>query len=183
MKKVILLLIGLVSLMLIAAACGGDGDEGPAQRAEGTTVPPATSAPPIATAIPATIPTEAPPAETTAPVAATAPPTTSDSGNGGDSAAIERGQAVFTLAGCVACHTIEGIPGARGQIGPELTHIATVGGTRISGLSAEEYIRQSINDPPSFVVDGFSPIMPATIRSAITDDAMEDLVAFLLVQE
>lgn len=183
MKKVLLLIFGVVSLMLIAAACGGDADKGPAQRAEGTTSAVATTAPPVATATSAPIPTEAPPAETTAPVAATAPPTASDSGNGGGSAAIERGQAIFNLAGCVACHTIEGIPGVQGQIGPELTHIATVGGTRISGLPAEEYIRQSINDPPSFVVDGFSPIMPPTIRSAITDEAMEDLIAFLLVQE
>ena len=175
--------MGIVSLMLIAAACGGDGDEGPAQRAEGTTSVVATTAPPLATATSAPIPTEAPTDEPTAPSMTTPPPTVSDPGNGGGSAAIERGQAVLTLAGCVACHTIEGIPGAQGQLGPDLTHIATVGGTRISGLSAEEYIRQSINDPTSLVVDGFAPLMPPNIRSAITDEAMEDLVAFLLVQE
>ncbi len=97
--------------------------------------------------------------------------------SGGDPAG---GTAVFTNSGCFACHTIEGVPGAVGQLGPELTHVATTGATR-KGLSAEEYIRESIENPSAFVVDGFAPIMPS-LRGAMGDAEFEDLVAFLLTQ-
>ena len=68
------------------------------------------------------------------------------------------------------------------MIGPELTNVATNAGSRISGMSGEDYIRQSIEDPPAFLVEGFGPIMPPTIRDAMTDEEFEDLVAFLLTQ-
>ena len=122
-----------------------------------------TSVPP--TAVPSTV---APDAKDTPTLA---PPI------GGDSVA---GQTVFTNSGCVACHTIEGVPGAVGQIGPELTHVATIAATRKS-LSAEAYIRESIENPTEFVVDGFGPLMP-TLRGAMTDEDFENLVAFLLSQ-
>ena len=165
--------------MIAVAACGGDDDAPAGERPRGTTAPVATSAPPMAPPA-TTVPTVAPAVATQAPAATTVPASGGTGSSGGDAASIERGQSVFSLAGCTACHTIEGVPGAVGVLGPELTHIATVGATRRSGLSAEEYIRESINEPPAFVVDGFPPVMPPTIRAAITDDAMEDLVAFLL---
>lgn len=90
------------------------------------------------------------------------------------------GQAVFTNSGCVACHTIEGVLGAVGQIGPELTHVATNATSR-TGLSAEEYIRESIENPTAFVVEGFGPLMPA-LRGTMTDEDFENLVAFLMAQ-
>ena len=90
------------------------------------------------------------------------------------------GQSVFTKAGCAACHTIQGISG--GTIGPELTKVATNAASRILSMSAEDYIRQSIEDPPAFLVEGFGPLMPPTIRDAMTDEEFENLVAFLLTQ-
>src|SRR5205085_398507 len=39
----------------------------------------------------------------------------------GDAAA---GKEVFSTKGCVGCHTIEGLQGAVGTVGPNLTHIA-----------------------------------------------------------
>ena len=167
MKRAIPLLIGLLGVVLMAAAaCGGDDDVAPAERPRGTTAPVATSAP--ATAAPATTA----PTATTAPVAPTQAPIA-----GGNAAA---GPAVFTGKGCAGCHTIEGLEGAVGKIGPELTHVATNAGSRVAGMSAEAYIREAIEDPPAFLVDGFGPIMPATIRSAMSDTEFEDLVAYLL---
>ena len=99
---------------------------------------------------------------------------------GGDSAA---GPAVFAGKGCGACHTVQGLAGAVGQIGPELTQVATNAGSRVAGMSAEAYIRQAIEDPPAFVVEGFGPLMPATIRSTMSDTEFEDLVAYLLTLE
>ena len=171
MKRAIPFLIGLLSIVLIAAAaCGGDDDERPAERPRGTTAPVATSAPP--TAAPATTaPTEAPAAPTQAPAATSAP------ASGGDASA---GPAVFAGNGCGGCHTIEGLDGAVGQVGPDLTHVATNAGTRVAGMAAEAYIREAIEDPAAFVVEGFAPIMPATIRSGMSDTEFEDLVAYLL---
>ena len=170
MKRAIPFIIGLLGIVLIAAACGGDDDVAPAERPRGTVAGVATSAPP--TAAPATTaPTAAPVATAAAPTQAPAPVT------GGDAAA---GTAVFTSKGCVACHTIQGLDGAVGQIGPELTNVATNAGSRVAGMSAEAYMRQAIEDPPAFVVEGFGPIMPATIRSTMSDTEFENLVAYLL---
>ncbi len=172
MKRAIPFIIGLLAVVLIAAAaCGGDDDDAPAERPRGTSAPVATSVP--ATAAPATT---AP--ATTAPVATVAaateaPPTAT----GGDASA---GQAVFAAKGCVACHTIQGLAGAVGQIGPELTNAATNAASRESGKSAEVYIREAIENPTAFVVDGFAPIMPGTLRGSMSDTEFEDLVAYLL---
>ena len=85
---------------------------------------------------------------------------------------------LFVAKACNVCHAIEGL--SEGTIGPELNTIATVAATRKSGLSAEEYIRESIEKPIDFVVDGYDPIMPPTIRDTLTDEELEVLVAFLL---
>jgi cytochrome c oxidase subunit IV len=93
-----------------------------------------------------------------------------------------QGQAVFTgKGGCGACHTIEGI--SSGMVGPNLTQIGTTAAERKPGLSAEQYIRESIENPGAFVVEGFPPAMPANIRQNMTDAEFEALVAFLLAQK
>ena len=174
MKRAMPFIIGLLGIVLIAAAaCGGDAESAPAERPRGTTAPVATSAP--ATEAPATTaPTEAP--EPVATVAVVEP-TEAPASTGGDASA---GPSVFAAKGCVACHTIQGLSGAVGQIGPELTNLATNAASRVPGVSADAYIREAIEDPPAFVVDGFAPIMPATIRSTMNDTEFGDLVAYLL---
>ncbi|MEE9198315.1 MAG: hypothetical protein V3U26_00805, partial [Dehalococcoidia bacterium] len=91
--------------------------------------------------------------------AATATPTAPPSGGAaGDPAA---GQQVFGSAApiaCSVCHSLDGAPG----LGPSLQGIAGTAATRVSGLSAEEYIRESITTPTAFLVEGFSPVMPTT---------------------
>lgn len=90
-----------------------------------------------------------------------------------------RGQVVFFQAGCVACHTITGI--SSGTIGPNLDGVASRAETRVSGLTAEEYIHQSIVEPSAFVVPGFGDgIMPQNFAELLTEEQINDLVAFLL---
>jgi len=83
---------------------------------------------------------------------------------------------------CSQCHTIEGV--AAGLIGPDHTHLATEAANRTPGLSAEEYIRESIKNPEVFVAEGVPRSMPGLMTNAITekltDKQIEDLVAFLL---
>lgn len=122
--------------------------------------------------------TVAPPA-TTAPVATTAPPT----GDGGGDA---DGQTLFTGKGiCATCHTIEGV--ATGLIGPDLTHIGTDAATRQPGVSAQDYLTESIRQPEAFVAEGVERAIPGLMTSAITaslsDDEVGALVEFLLAQK
>lgn len=64
-----------------------------------------------------------------------------------------------------------------GNVGPDLTAVATVAGSRVPGLAAADYLRQSIREPRAFVVSGFSPQMPTL---GLSDDEIEAVVTFLL---
>lgn len=100
---------------------------------------------------------------------------------GGDTAA---GKAVFaqgtigSLPGCTSCHSLE--PGVN-LVGPSLANVGAEAGSRATGLSAEEYVRQSIVAPSDYVVDGYGAgIMPAGYKDQLTDQQLEDLAAYLL---
>ena len=97
-----------------------------------------------------------------------------------------QGQAIFTGAGgCAACHTIEGI--SSGPVGPDLTHIGTEAADRKPGLSAREYITESIREPEAFVATGVERATPGLMTDALTsglsDREVAALVEFLLAQE
>jgi mono/diheme cytochrome c family protein len=97
-----------------------------------------------------------------------------------------RGQVVFSVAGCTACHAISGI--STGTIGPALDGLATRAATRVAGLTAEEYIRQSLLDPNAYVVEGFAAengesVMPNNFGETLTEEQIGDLVSFLLTLE
>jgi mono/diheme cytochrome c family protein len=94
---------------------------------------------------------------------------------------VARGKQVFTTNACIGCHTIEGI--SAGTVGPNLTHIGTEGGTMVSGQSAEDYIRQSIVDPAAFLVPNYQDLMPKNFTDILTQQQIDDLVAFLLAQK
>ena len=163
MKSASLLIPSLAGLALIlATACGGAAP-----------APTFTSAPAPATTAPATI---APVA--TAPVATTAPPPGSGGGN-------SEGQALFVGGSCSACHTIEGV--TSGLVGPDLTHIGTDAATRKPGMSAEDYIIESIRTPEAFVAEGVERAVPGIMTSAVTagfsNAEVDALVELLLAQK
>lgn len=83
-----------------------------------------------------------------------------------------------TNAGCRICHSLE--PGEVG-VGPSLAGIATRAATRVPGMSAEEYLRQSILDPDAYVVPGFPKgQMVQNLGEILTDEQIDDLIAFLM---
>ncbi len=89
------------------------------------------------------------------------------------------GQEVFGSASpvaCTVCHSMDGTAG----IGPSLQGIATRAAARVSGVSAEGYIRQSILDPTAFLVEGFAPVMPVDFGENLSSQQIDDLVDFLL---
>ena len=99
---------------------------------------------PIATAEPtATVD----PNVTVEPTATTAPPTSQELASEG---------AGIYETNCTGCHSRD----SDTVIGPGHRNVYSRAGTRVPGLSADEYIRQSLSDPGAFVVSGFPSIMP-----------------------
>ena len=108
-----------------------------------------------------------------------------------------RGQVLFASEAkppCATCHTIEGI--STGQIGPELTHIASKAADRIkepgysgSATDAASYIRESIVTPNAFTASDcptgtcFKDIMPQDFGKKLSEQQIADLAAFLLNQK
>lgn len=87
------------------------------------------------------------------------------------------GRAVFK-ARCARCHAASG-DGV--VVGPSLAGIASRAGTRIEGMDAEGYIRDSILDPGSYTVEGFPKgLMPPEGFEDLGDEELDDLVAYLL---
>jgi cytochrome c oxidase subunit 2 len=90
------------------------------------------------------------------------------------------GKQVFTDTGCNACHTLADA-GASASIGPNLDQLARRAGRRRPGLSAEEYVKQSIEDPQAFVVKGFpGNTMPKNYKQQLTSEEIDALVEYLL---
>src|SRR4051812_16369015 len=57
---------------------------------------------------------------------------------------------------CISCHSLGQSPFS---LGPKMIGISQRAGERVSGLSAEAYLRQSILEPSAYVVSGFRDIM------------------------
>ena len=89
------------------------------------------------------------------------------------------GALLFQAKGCSTCHTIKGVAES-GSIGPNLTGLARVAGERMSGMTATEYVVQSVREPSAFTVSGFSPgVMPVL---ELSDAQVQSLVTFLLTK-
>jgi hypothetical protein len=101
------------------------------------------------------------------------------------------GEMINTL-GCPLCHTIPGIEGAEGELGPKL-HEKINAPKRIKdprykgkATNTKEYVRESILDPSAYVVmneeenelfpDG---LMPQDFKHQLSVDAIDKLVDFI----
>jgi mono/diheme cytochrome c family protein len=96
---------------------------------------------------------------------------------GGGDSPHAAGQQALVKYGCIGCHTIEGLPGAAGTTGPNLSHIGTDAANRKPGTSAEDYLRESIHEPTAYVVEGFQPVMP---KLPVTDEETAAIVEYLM---
>ncbi len=103
----------------------------------------------------------------------------------------ERGREIFENGGeneastslgslCSNCHTLDGSD-EKTQNGPDLQGISERAGKTVPGLSAAQYIHQSIMDPRAYVVEDYSYMSAAPSR-LFSEDEIADLVAFLLTQ-
>ncbi|WP_420630886.1 c-type cytochrome [Candidatus Leptofilum sp.] len=80
--------------------------------------------------------------------------------------------------GCGTCHSLE--PGVV-IVGPSQSDVGARAETAVEGMSAEEYLRESIVDPEAHLAEGFgSGLMHPTYGEDLTNSQINDLVAFLL---
>ena len=114
-------------------------------------------------------------------VASTAGP----SGGAGASSGVDMDAVIAAInkGGCIACHTIPDIPGAVGQVGPNLANIGVDGATRRQGYSAEEYIRESLMEPSTFTAPECptGPCPPGVMPQLPLDQSEIDTVISYLV--
>jgi len=99
------------------------------------------------------------------------------SGNTSGQTPVEMGKDLFeTKLGCASCHA--GGPAQRGAKleGIFNTDVKLVGGATVK--ADENYIRNSILNPASQVVEGFQPIMP-TFKGQVTEEQLNALVAYI----
>ncbi|MDE1045372.1 MAG: cytochrome C [Nitrospinaceae bacterium] len=101
-------------------------------------------------------------------------------------------QAMINTLGCPLCHTIPGIEGAMGELGPVL-HEKTNAPNRIKdpnykgkATNTKEYVRESILNPGAYVVfneaEGESfpdGLMPTTFGEMLSVSALEKVVDFI----
>jgi mono/diheme cytochrome c family protein len=86
------------------------------------------------------------------------------------------GQRLFQQT-CAACHTASGTTVV---VGPPLAGIATLAETRVAGVDAYSYLKESILHPNAFINEGFTDIMPKNFGQILSPDQIESLIAFLL---
>ena len=92
----------------------------------------------------------------------------------------DEGRGVFNsrAAGCSVCHSTR--PGDDG-VGPSLAGVASVAGDRVEGLTAEQYLRQSILLPDQYIVEGWpTGQMLPIYRERLTEEELDSLIVYLL---
>jgi cytochrome c2 len=79
---------------------------------------------------------------------------------------------------CTTCHSLE--PDFV-LAGPSLAQIGAEAGTRVPGMSAVEYLRQSIVEPSEHISAGaWDNVMLETYPSQLSEHDVNDLIAYLL---
>jgi cytochrome c oxidase subunit 2 len=97
--------------------------------------------------------------------------------SGGQAAAGPPGLAVFQENGCGGCHTLKGVPGATGTVGPDLDNLKKAAATAKQPLAA--FIKESIVKPGAYIAPGYSNAMPPTFGTSIPADKLDQLVQYL----
>ncbi len=83
---------------------------------------------------------------------------------------------------CAGCHATTKASLMRGGVGiaPNLSGLTERAPHRIEGLSAQEYVLNSILNPSGFVVEGFQNVMYPGYAEQLSQQDLTDLLAYLL---
>jgi hypothetical protein len=93
---------------------------------------------------------------------------------------------IFRRAGCAVCHTVPGIPGADGRVGPPLL-LGITGPARLAdpayrghAKTVHEYVIESVIEPGVFVVPGYpAGTMPIWYGAKLSALALEKIASYL----
>lgn len=89
----------------------------------------------------------------------------------------ERGEQLFTSEGCIGCHSQQ--KDVR-MVGPTFYNLWDTAATRVPGLTAKEYLYQSIVDPNAYVVDTYQPnLMQQNYAALLSPQQMADILAWI----
>jgi hypothetical protein len=100
----------------------------------------------------------------------------------------EDAEAIILNAGCASCHQIGAI-GEAHKVGPDLTWIGYNASGRVSGMTADVYIRQSIVEPNAYLAPEcpngpcLPNIMPRDYSQRLSEPQLDLLVDYLLEQQ
>ncbi|MCO6429377.1 MAG: cytochrome c oxidase subunit II [Deltaproteobacteria bacterium] len=89
----------------------------------------------------------------------------------------QRGKRIYETKLCITCHSLDGSP----LVGPTFKGLYGKSGKLADGstyVADEEYIRNSVYDPASKVVEGFAPAMPS-FQGQLSEEDVKDLIEFL----
>jgi cytochrome c2 len=102
--------------------------------------------------------------------------------NAGVPANIALGEELFLRGreGAIPCAGCHSHTNDTRMVGPGLLSVAQRAATRVEGMSAAEYLHQSIVDPSAFVVAGYINMMPKDFGTIYTEEEIDALVAFML---
>ncbi|MFO7680693.1 MAG: c-type cytochrome [Chloroflexota bacterium] len=80
--------------------------------------------------------------------------------------------------GCVTCHSLT--PDVV-LVGPSHAGVGVRAATYVEGMTAEEYLYESLTHPDTHIVDGFTPgVMYQNYAAELNAQEIADLVAYLL---
>lgn len=80
---------------------------------------------------------------------------------------------------CSTCHlTAEGMTGF--SLGPNLAGVYERAASREDGVSAHDYIHESILDPHAYIVPGYRDIMYPDFAAHFDEQDLDDLIAYLM---
>lgn len=82
---------------------------------------------------------------------------------------------------CVTCHVVDS---SAAGVGPSLLGLNSIADTRVDGLSAADYVRQSILHPNEYVVGGYiAGVMYQNYEGQLSTDEVDSLVEYVLSLE
>ncbi|MCW0482440.1 cytochrome c oxidase subunit II [Gaoshiqia sediminis] len=91
------------------------------------------------------------------------------------------GKRIMTNIGCLACHSLDGSklvgPSFKGLYGHEVT--VKAGGETKTVVADDEYIKRSIYDPNSEIVEGFPKGMMQSYQGQLSDDDIALMIEYL----
>jgi mono/diheme cytochrome c family protein len=161
---------------------GGSGAPVPAAKKE----PAPTEALPEATSTEAKAEATSTQAKAEATPAEAAPAPAAEAEKEGAAVDVAAALKVIERVGCYACHMIPGAPKAATLVGPDLSHIGTEAASRKAGMSAEEYLRESILDPSAFIAPKCpagpcpSPSIMPPVGSQMNEEDLDLVIAYLM---